>query len=45
MGMASRECFLSGKGFQVMAGLEGLPVREIVRGLPAPELTRQPADP
>jgi GNAT superfamily N-acetyltransferase len=45
MGMASRECFLSGKGFQVMAGLEGLPVREIVRRLPTPELSRQPADP
>ena len=44
IGMASRECFLSGKGFQVMAGLEGLPVREIVRRLPAPELSRQPAE-
>ena len=44
MGMASRECFLSGKGFQVVAGLEGLPVREIVRRLPSPELSRQPAE-
>ena len=44
IGMLSRECFLSGKGFQVMAGLEGLPVREIVRRLPAPELSRQPAE-
>jgi GNAT superfamily N-acetyltransferase len=44
IGMASRDCFLSGKAFQVMAGLEGLPIREIVRGLPAPELGRQPAD-
>jgi hypothetical protein len=42
--MLSRECFLSGKGFQVMADLAGLPVREIVRRLPAPELSRQPAD-
>ena len=45
IGMASRDCFLSGKGFQVMADLEGLPVREIVRGLPSPELSRQPAEP
>jgi len=45
IGMRSRECFLSAKGFQVMAGLEGLPVREIVRRLPTPELSRQPADP
>ena len=44
IGMASRECFLSGKAFQVMAGLEGLPTREIVRGLPDPELGRQAAD-
>ncbi|HEX7237632.1 MAG TPA: GNAT family N-acetyltransferase [Gammaproteobacteria bacterium] len=44
IGIASRECFLSGKGFQVMAGLEGLPVREIVRRLPTPEMTRQAAE-
>ena len=44
IGMLSRECFLSGKGFQVMASLEGLPVREIVRRLPTPELSRQPAE-
>ena len=41
----SRECFVSAKGFQVLAGLEGLPVREIVRRLPGPELSRQPPDP
>ena len=45
IGIPSRDCFLSGKAFQVMAALEGLPIRAIVRGLPAPELGRQPADP
>ena len=45
IGMESRECFVSAKGFQVLAGLEGLPVREIVRRLPGPELSRQPPDP
>lgn len=45
IGMESRECFVSAKAFQVLAGLEGLPVREIVRRLPAPELSRQPPDP
>jgi len=45
IGMESRECFVSAKGFQVLAGLEGLPAREIVRRLPTPELSRQPPDP
>ena len=44
IGMESRECFVSAKGFQVLADLEGLPVREIVRRLPTPELSRQPAE-
>lgn len=44
IGQATRECHLSGKAFQMMADLDGSPVREIVRGLPAPELGLEPAD-
>ena len=44
IGMASRDCFLSAKAFQVFAGLDGLPAREIVRRLPSRELGLQPAD-
>lgn len=43
IGQATRECHLSGKGFQLMADLDGAPVREIIRRLPAPELSLQPA--
>lgn len=45
IGHADRTCHLSGKAFQVFAKLDGLPVREIVRRLPAKELGLQPADP
>lgn len=45
IGMASRECHLSGKAFRIFADLDGLPVREIIRRLPSPELGRQPAEP
>lgn len=45
IGMDSRDCFLSGKAFQVFAKLDGLPPRDIVRQLPAQELSRQAADP
>lgn len=44
IGGATRECWLSGKAFQVVASLDGSSPREIVRGLPDPELGRQPAD-
>lgn len=44
IGQSDRACHLSGKAFQVFAGLDGLPVREIVRRLPARELGLQPAD-
>lgn len=44
IGQVSRDCHLSGLAFQVFARLDGLPVREIVRGLPDKELGRQPAD-
>lgn len=42
IGMSDRSCHLSGRAFQVFAGLDGLPLREIVRRLPAKELGRQP---
>ena len=44
IGNPARECHLSGKAFKVMADLDGLPLRKIVLGLPAPELGRQSAD-
>ena len=43
IGMSDRSCHLSGRAFQVFAGLDGLPVREIVRRLPPKALGRQPA--
>lgn len=43
IGTSDRACHLSGRAFQVFAGLDGLPVREIVRRLPPKELGRQPA--
>ena len=45
IGHQSRDCYVSGKAFQVFAQLDGLPPREIVRGLPAPALGLQPAEP
>lgn len=44
IGQSDRACHLSGKAFQVFAKLDGLPVREIVRRLPAKELGLQPPD-
>jgi GNAT superfamily N-acetyltransferase len=44
IGHPDRACHLSGKAFQVFAELDGLPVREIVRRLPAKELGLQPPD-
>jgi predicted N-acetyltransferase YhbS len=41
IGMASRECHLSASAFQVFAGLDGLPVRDIIRRLPSRELGLQ----
>jgi hypothetical protein len=37
-------CHLSGKAFQTFATLDGLPVRDIVRRLPARHLGLQPAN-
>ena len=45
IGSATRECFLSAEAFQQLADLAGAPVREIVRGLPAPDLNRVAARP
>ena len=44
IGHLSRDCHLSGKAFQMFAKLDGLPVREIVRRLPARALGLQPAE-
>ncbi len=44
IGQSDRACHLSGKAFQIFAKLDGLPVREIVRRLPAKELGLQPPD-
>jgi GNAT superfamily N-acetyltransferase len=44
IGHSGRACHLSGKAFQIFANLDGLPLREIVRRLPAKELGLQPAD-
>jgi GNAT superfamily N-acetyltransferase len=45
IGSHGRECHLSGEAFQTMADLAGQPPRDIVRGLPSPELNRVPARP
>jgi GNAT superfamily N-acetyltransferase len=37
IGSATRHCHLSGRAFDHFADLDGLPVREIIRGLPPPE--------
>ena len=44
IGQSDRACHLSGKAFQIVARLDGLPVREIVRRLPPKELGLQPAE-
>lgn len=44
IGNPARACHLSGKAFQVFRNLDGLPVRDIIRGLPSHELGLQPAD-
>jgi predicted N-acetyltransferase YhbS len=44
IGHPERTCHLSGKAFQVFARLDGLPLRDLIRRLPAKELGRQPAD-
>ena len=44
IGYSDRACHLSGKAFQVFAKLDGLPVREIVRGLPAKALGLEPPE-
>ncbi len=44
IGNAARECHLSGRAFEVMASLDGLPPRDIVAGLPAPEMGLQPPE-
>lgn len=45
MGWPSRTCYVSGEGFQSFADLAGMPLREIVRRLPSPDLSRMPAQP
>lgn len=44
IGNADRHCHLSGRAFQVFARLDGLPVRDIVRGLPDRSLGLVPAE-
>ena len=44
IGAPTRECHLSGRAFQRFADLDGLPIREIVRGLPPREWGLVPAD-
>ena len=43
IGTPTRECHVSAEAFQVFADLAGKPVREIVRHLPTPALSRVPA--
>jgi GNAT superfamily N-acetyltransferase len=45
IGQESRECHVSAKAFQVLAGLDGLPIREIARRLPDKNLGMEPPDP
>ena len=44
IGNPGRDCYLSGRAFQVLANLDGLPVREIIRRLPDKELGLQPSE-
>ena len=44
IGLSDRACHVSGKAFQSLANLDGLPLREIVQRLPARELGLQPVD-
>lgn len=43
IGWPTRECSLANEAFQVVADLAGCRPREIVRGLPSPDLNRVPA--
>ena len=43
IGWSARKCAVSGEAFQVLADLSGLPPREIVKGLPDPELNKVPS--
>lgn len=45
IGGPAYECHVSAEAFEVFADLAGKPVRDIVRGLPARELSRVPATP
>jgi len=45
IGNEGRDCYLSGKAYQIFAKLNGLSAREIVRRLPDKQLGLQPADP
>jgi predicted N-acetyltransferase YhbS len=45
IGNAGRDCYLSGRAYQVFTALDGLPAREIVRRLPDKQLGLQPPDP
>ena len=42
MGWLARKCAISGEAFHVLADLSGLPPRQIVKGLPNPELNKIP---
>lgn len=44
IGNAGRDCYVSGRAFQVFATLDGLPVREIIRRLPEKTLGLQPPE-
>jgi GNAT superfamily N-acetyltransferase len=44
-GTPARTVYVSGEAFQAFADLGGMPVREIVRRLPAPSLNREPPRP
>ena len=45
LGGPTRECHVSAEAFQVFADLAGRSPRDIVRGLPAPALNREPPRP
>ena len=42
MGWPSRQCYVSAEAFRALGELAGLPLRSIVRRLPAPELNKVP---
>ena len=43
IGWPTNSCHVSAEAFQVLADLAGKPARDIVRGLPKPEMNRVPA--